>query len=634
MNKNYRTVFDKAMAEGKKRNYRESLNLLVELVSATEAFPQAYLYIGRCLHSMGRREQAIQYFRYYLELFPQSIGGHFFLGRTYLALGYYAKALAHFEYVDRRRPPEAAAKPDFPPIKAFLGLTLFKLRRIDSAAAILGEAVEEDPDNEKIYLGYLNALYIRGLKAFYRDDFDLAAQIFGFLEDKGVGTILLDLHQAVMEKEGENWEKSLFYFNRAAEKSPSDPLIRLQQAELLYRLGRRDEALEEWQKIPKMNGFDPEDFNVQGIYRIMALEHYRNQRYKDAFFFATRSLRLEKTPALSLLAGETARNLGDFETALNHFTQVLKSGPSPEARYGRAMVFWQQGQWQQVIQELNEVLRQTPQDPLSRYYITLCLYKLKTPAKELLPRIQAEIRLSGPDPYLLTALASVYISSGYPELAEKWFSKALQLKADHEEAYHGLIALFTALKDEKKLLVLFKNYLEQFPGDGTIRRRYARLLFSRKKYPQAAEELEKLIPRYAKDPGLRRLLACCYRLTRRYREAAWHYRNLLKEEPENQTYLRSLIFSLEKNGDRENAIRILDKALAFLPPNPTLFLIYGVLLERQKSFDAALRAFKTAYDLSPYDWRTLHNIGAVYKKKGMTDYAETWFSRAEKVKAK
>ncbi len=624
--KDHDVLFKSAVDAGRKRNYKKSLKHFKELVSLTDEYPAAFLYMGRCCHALNLKDRAIQYFKYYLKNFPDSPSGLFFMGRSYLSLGAFREGLSALNRVYK-------IKPDYPQLKAFLGMGYLKAKKIDSAVSFLAAAVEEDPENSNLYQGYLNALYLQALKAFYREDTDLARQIFMFLEEKGVETSLLHLHMAIIEKETGNYRASIEYYDRVLAEEPGDQLIRIQRAEALYLGGFRDEAFAEWREIPALKNLNQKEVNPVNLQKLTAVEHYQQEKYRKAFYFATRVLKQEKDINMQLLAGESARNLGNNDIAENHFHRVLEKAPSMvEPRYGLIMIYWQESKWDLAIQELDKLGKIAPGDEISRYYRTLCLCKLDYSFEKLIPMIQEEIRSSGPDPWLFTSLAVQYIRGNMEELAEKWYQKAIILKEDYKEAYRGLINVQSHSKRSGPLKKTYREYLKRWENDRSIRRDFANLLFKEKKYKSTVSELEKLIPYYNQESGIHRLLAFCYRECGRYSDAALIYRVLLKSEPENQIYLRSLVYCLDKNGDRGIAILILEKALAFIKSDSGIYLILGVFLFRDERFDDALSVFKKAHEITPRDWRPLYNIGIIYREKEMEDYAKTYFSRADNLK--
>jgi cytochrome c-type biogenesis protein CcmH/NrfG len=133
-----------ALEAGGARDYARAAELLTRIVSETDEYPEALLYLGRSLHALGDFEKAIGAFRLYLGTEKDPAPGWFFLGRSYLAI---------------RRPQEAARSlrkalelgADGAEPWAFLGLAALRLRKSKAAVEALEKAVSLAPDNSRIF---------------------------------------------------------------------------------------------------------------------------------------------------------------------------------------------------------------------------------------------------------------------------------------------------------------------------------------------------------------------------------------------------------------------------------------------------------------------------------------------------
>ncbi len=623
----FNELFEKALSAGKNRNYRKSLELFEKLVSLSDDYPQAFLYMGRAAHGLKDYSRAVYFFKRYLRQEPDSLGGRFFLGRAYLALGSTGLSLQNFLQV-------YDANPGFPGIQAYLGIAYLKRKKFSPAVKFLGSAVEECPENQQLYVFYLNALFLQAIRVFYSEDYELAAQMFRFLEAQDAPHLLLTLYMGMTERERGNYEEALALFERSLEKAPNDTLIKLQRAEMLFLLGDRQTARSEWQKLPFSDSLGTNPQSTPDFNRVTAVEHFQKEQYRKAFFYAVKVLKAEADPRMHLLAAEASRHLGDWERAYNHYHRALAIDKGLiEARYGLAILLWHQENYTEMISDLETILHQNPQDDIAPYYLALCLERVEAPVEQVLPLIQDQIRVSGPDPYLFNALGNLYIRSDLPELSEKWYRKALALNSTLLEPYEGLFYLaqdFT-LKNKIKLL---DDYLKNCPEDHDRRLNLAELYIEDKKYKKAVSHLQQALPYLEDDKKIRRLLAFCHREAGNFQAAASLYLEMLREDPKNSLFLRSLVYCLDRDGKREFAITLLTKALRELKPSADNHLILGVLLHKEKRLDEALQNFRVATDLAGKDWRPIHNMGVVYEEKGMTDYAKEMRQKAEKMKEK
>ena len=157
----YKVLFQKALAAGQKRDYPRAVDLLTRITSETELIPQAYLYLGRAYHAMGRYDLAIQPLRYFVRFTPESPAGYFFLGRSYLALDLPVHAVRNLKKALELQPDSVQAL-------GLVGLAYLKAKRPEVASSYLGRAVELDPDNKNLYTAYLNSLLVHATSLFSR----------------------------------------------------------------------------------------------------------------------------------------------------------------------------------------------------------------------------------------------------------------------------------------------------------------------------------------------------------------------------------------------------------------------------------------------------------------------------------
>ncbi len=631
MQAEYAAMFAEALKAGGERDYQRSAELLGRITSETDGVPKAYLYLGRSYHALGRYDLAIPPLKYFIELRPASSAGHLFLGRAYLALGAPALAVRSLKRALALKPGSATAL-------ALIGLAYLKARRPEIAADYLGRAVALAPGNAKLYTGYLNTLLVQAIRVFRRGELDLSRQMLEFIQGKRGDGILVDLHLAVIYREQGKLREALERYDSAILQAPQDPSIRFQRATVLHLLGERAAAAEELRGLnilskPEQFSWDPESTN-----RVSATQYFRKAQYREAIRSAEQVLHASpKDVDMHLLVGEAHRILKNFERASNHFARVLDVKPRLlEPRYGLAMIHWENERWSEMRRELARIERIDPGNDVSSYYACLCACKLKEPSEKTIPALQAEIRKSGPDPFLFSALGEEYIRGGAAGLAEKWFKKAIVLAEDHRPAYLGLIAVSALSGDKGEASSAYEAYLARFPDDFDVRKDFIRFLVDAKEYAKAVSQVEKYVPYRKKDGKLLRLLALCYRKSGRLRQAATLYRRLLREEPSNEELLRSLIYCMEKVGNRENALVLLEKAVAYLDEktSPTLLLMLGVLYYKSDSMEKAMSAFRKVTETSVDDWRAYLNIGMIYKRQGAAPFADKYFAKAEALKQK
>ncbi|MEW5817950.1 MAG: tetratricopeptide repeat protein, partial [Spirochaetota bacterium] len=620
----YENLFNEALEAGKNRNYKKAVELFSRIVSETDAYPEALLYLGRSYHALGCFERAIPFLKYFIRIKPDTSAGYFFLGRTYLSFGIPRYAVRYLKHAMDLQPKEVQ-------IYSLLGLAFLRLKKPEIAVKYIETAVQLDPENTKLYTGYINTLTVMAIKLFHAGDLELSRQMFHFIQKNGNTGILPHIYLAIIEKDFGNLEQALFHYNKAIEFSPDDHLLKFRRAALLYSMGKTEEAFNEYGKLktffPEIANFQ---FEITDLDRLFSIQFYQKQEYLKAIHFAKKVLHRDSNDIdMHLLIGECYRCLGELGKAKNHFLRAVEKDKNRlESRYGLSMVLWLQEKYEEMLNELEKIDRIDTGNKISSYYSTLCLCKLNYPTDETIPAVQFEIRNSGPDPYLMNALGEEYLKASLPALAEKWFNKTIRIISDHKAAHLGLIRVFIDQNLRDKAIEAYRHYLTLYQDDNAVRKDYVQVLISFKDYSSAIAEILKIIPFERKDKKLQRLLAFCYRETGEYCDAAIIYRQLLRDEPSNEEYLRSLVYCYDKEGNRKDAIYFLDKAFTHVKPSSSLLLILGVLLYKEGDPEKALKAFRRVLTISKGDWRAYKNIGLIYKKMGI-DFAERFLAQAE-----
>jgi len=337
---------------------------------------------------------------------------------------------------------------------------------------------------------------------------------------------------------------------------------------------------------------------------------------------------------MRLIVAECCRELGHSDWAINHYNRVLDRDPlNLQAHFGLVLVWWELDNYHEMEKQLDRILHIEPENSSAIYYRVICRSRSDLPASIVISELRSAIDRFGEDIHLLRALGDTYLKDNMYKEGEHCYRIALDAAPDSPELLKCLIFLSDnhPLQD---IETLYRRYLEIVPHDIPIARRFVQNLFSAENYHEVLSLIENILP-YMKDTHWSdRIRAIAHRKIGNFQSAALLYRQLLREDPEKEEYLRPLIFCLQKSGRKNEALRMLAAALDYLKaPSAELFLIFGVIQYRKNNLEAALRAFRDAQDRSPRDWRPYFNIGEVYRKRGMQEYAERFFQQAESLQS-
>ena len=312
-------MFQQALKAGGERDYSKAVQLLNYIIVETDSIPEAFLYLGRSYHALGKYDSAVKMLKIYISYEENSAKGYFFLGRTYLSIDYTLKAA-------RNLLKALTLSPDNPEIMGLLGVSLLKLKKINHAVSVLEEAVEIDPGNKSIYNAYLNSLYAKGVKEFFYGDPELSEQILEFLKKNGRNNDNIDLMLAVIEKEKGNYSKSLELYKSVIIRNPDDEMLKVQIIPILIKSGEQAEAARVIAELSEKNiPLNINHLSSSEINRILAIEYFNKKNYKAALHYAKRIIHENYYDnEMHMLMGEISRQLGQNEKAENHFNLVLK----------------------------------------------------------------------------------------------------------------------------------------------------------------------------------------------------------------------------------------------------------------------------------------------------------------------
>ncbi|MCL2705058.1 MAG: tetratricopeptide repeat protein [Spirochaetaceae bacterium] len=628
MAEKHKKLLQKAIETGKKRDYAVSATILEKIVAETDELPEAFLYLGRSYHALGEYYKAVQTLQYYIFYKENSPKGYFFLGRTYLILGFYIKALKCFKKT-------LELVPDNPEVLSLTGLTYLKLKKVSISLHYLEKAVYADQKNRFIYNAYLNVLYLKGIRDLYSGRVDEAGDIFEFIlkTDKDLPSVSIYLAQ--VRKEQGRINEALKLYDHVTKINPNDHLLKMQIIPLLLKEGKTNEASEIIIELSKKNiPIDNTYLNDVDINRMLAIEAFKRNNYKDAIFFARKVLKSNYYDnEIHLLIGEAFRHLKSYQKAENHFRLVLnRENNKIEAIYGIIMVMWLQERFVELFKELKKAVNNFPSDNVINYYLALTAAKLSLNPNDVIKILDNEMENNQSDSYLLEALGEQYLRLKMPGHSENYFQKAIINNKELSTAYVGLIKTYHLLGDKSKILKVFRDYLSIFPDDNKIRRYYINHLYKTGSYDKAIKEIEQYSSEYASSENVNRLLAKCYLNIRDFQKAMLIYKKMLRLYPNNSNYLLSYAYCTDKLSGAEKALSLLEKSKNYLKDDIDIELTIGVLASKLNKNDTALSAFKNALELDEKEWRVYYNIAKIYKSQGLKDFAVKFEKLGEKFK--
>lgn len=621
-----RSLIEEALQAGVDRDYQKAVEILTLLIAEDDPPPEALLYLGRSYQALGSNGKAIGALRAYLRGGGEPASGYFFLGRAYLSSGQTEEAIAAL-----RRSIEASG--ESPAAWALLGAAYLKVKRSKSAVDCLERATSLAPGDQRIFRGYLNALFARAARLLVHGDADMARQMLGFVIGNGLDNAATRLWRAKAFRELGKPEEALLDCEAALSRSPDDPSLLWLRAGLLLQAGRLKEASEEFSRLcveyPDLPGL-PQD--ERGFARLRASLAFREERWKEAAEAALDLLRAEPRDApLRALAAESLRAMGQTERAKSHFERAIEADPNAsDLRLGLSLTLWELGDYEGARNAASRAGRLGADDEEVDYCLALCDARLGAEPERLLPRLQALVKARGADPKLMFALGETLYRSGRPDLAGTWFDKVLSLVPGHELSLLYRISVAESLGEEAAIALADEDYLEAYPDNLSIRHEYSDRLMKLGAWDRAASVIEAGLV-YENGSHIQRRLALAYRNSGRYREAAIAYRDLLRADPSNSELLLALVLCLDRDGKGDYALALLEKAPAALKKTAGTSIILGRLYAKRNKMEAAVDALRLATEIEPKNARAWRDLGTLYKRQGLVEFAASCLERADEL---
>ena len=616
-------LFRQALEAGSRRDYESAADILTRIVSETDEFPEALLYLGRSLHSLGDFGKAIGAFRLYLRDTSAKPEGWFFLGRTYLAV---SRPLESARCL--RKALELGA--DGAETWALLGLAALRLRKSKAAVEALERAVTMAPGNPRVFRGYLNALFIHAVRTLNRGDPDMARQMLSFVIANGLDGVPQRLWRSRAYRELRRIPEALADCRAALSENPKDPGLLTLEALLLLADGSPEDAAAASTRLrslwPDMDGVAWTEDSLER-YRAVAL--LRDGDHAGALRAAVGILRRGGPDAgMRALAAEACRELGRFDRAVEHLTRALELDPgNPDLLFERAVCRWRLSEFQEALADFGRARRAGADADAVEYWSVLCRCRLGQGGPSVLESLQKMLRLRPADPPLMFALGEALYKDGRPDLARSWFDRTFQSDPLHEMAALYRISSRESLGDREGAFEAYADYLERWPDNSEIRREYVGALMAARRFADAAAGIEAGIPYERAGNRDHAALAACYRNIGRYREAGTLYRSLLRASPKNEDFLLGLALCLDKSGSGATAVELLEKGAPYVGTSGPWSAL-GILHARKGRVERALEAFRKAADIDPRDPKPLRNLARIYEKTGLADLAKKYKARA------
>ncbi|OIO10837.1 MAG: hypothetical protein AUJ52_03315 [Elusimicrobia bacterium CG1_02_63_36] len=457
------------------------------------------------------------------------------------------------EYAQALQAYEAALSLD--PESAFLYKNAAELAlevgSVDRALALAERFAELSPENPDAYQLIGNVHWARGELGASQSAFEKTLELKPGHEEAlfALGNLL----------GAQSPERAKRYLDDYLKANPDDASEALYQIALIeQKAGRNDEAIARFEASIEA---DPD--NMQSRYSLAQLYEIRGDTAAALSAYEGILHRDPKNVVLLNHIGEISFLVGNTDAARGFFERAKSIMPShPATCLWLALIAEQADRFEEAAAQIRDSVALNEDASLNlrlSYYLTQA---------NKLPEAVAVLE-KGFARWPENEDIAYFLGLGYddlkkPQKAVAMMTKVLSLRPDHRDARFQLGAIYEKLGDMAQVELQFKELLNAHPNDASALNYLG--------YSLADRDLK-------------------------LEEAEGYIRKAVGLQPEKGAYLDSLAWVLFKRGKSEEALEILDKAVAMLPDDETVWEHLGDVRDKLGRIDGAWAAWKNAQAL-------------------------------------
>lgn len=322
-----------------------------------------------------------------------------------------------------------------------------------------------------------------------------------------------------------------------------------------------------------------------------------------------------------------------------HIELALTNEPThATARALRAAHLKREGLTEEAIRELRDVVQKLPAQRLSlaeMYYSTgkkdEAFKQLKETDRHFEQRVEGNVKLKSFDYQLWGAVKTLL---GQPEEAHRIFAKGLAEYGDDKMLTHRAVTHFLAMADlaqgntdesaERHVGYLMQAF-EAEPNNKEIIKRLVRSRFATGPLAAAAQKaIEGIEARQDVPASFWSIMGTGYGLRRQYEESWRYLSKAVEAAPEDARVFNNAAWVLlQLNRDKENALTLINQALAIDSENPVFRETRGQVLLRFNNWNEAIEDLEFASNGLNNPSPDLHEgLASAYENLNNTELAK------------
>ncbi len=282
----------------------------------------------------------------------------------------------------------------------------------------------------------------------------------------------------------------------------------------------------------------------------------------------------------------------EMDQAIGHLDYLLKQNPGDlHAQVRKAQIYGEQGNFAAAIEELNAVLRDRPNELRVRDFLGL-LYEEMKDYERAIQSYQANMQI---DPTFFDSILHLgFVSYRLKrnEEALSYLDQAVKLNPKRPEPYLLLGLTYFQMKDYQQAKARLEDGIHQNPSNAELHFNLGTAYDKLDRFDEVVKEMEQALELDPEHADALNYLGYSYAdRSINVEEAVSLTQQAVKLKPHNGYYVDSLAWALYKVGRVEEALEMMQRAVALVPDDPVIYEHLGEIFLLREEHEKARNAW-------------------------------------------
>ncbi len=282
----------------------------------------------------------------------------------------------------------------------------------------------------------------------------------------------------------------------------------------------------------------------------------------------------------------------EMDQAIGHLDYLLKQNPGDlHAQVRKAQIYGEQGNFAAAIEELNAVLRDRPNELRVRDFLGL-LYEEMKDYERAIQSYQANMQI---DPTFFDSILHLgFVSYRLKrnEEALSYLDQAVKLNPKRPEPYLLLGLTYFQMKDYQQAKARLEDGIHQDPANAELHFNLGTAYDKLDRFDDVVKAMEQALELDPEHADALNYLGYSYAdRSINVEEAVSLTQQAVKLKPHNGYYVDSLAWALYKVGRVEEALEMMQRAVALVPDDPVIYEHLGEIFLLREEHEKARNAW-------------------------------------------